>query len=314
MRTFRTVSCRVTGYRKKNEGKPCEDATKVLKTGRFTVISAADGHGDRRCVLANIGSQFAVKSACEVLGGYGKQMGKLPPSEYWNFRREEIAGNIVKEYARLCVEDYRKRFTLLSNEEASELFEYINGFDRKEQEALTSEQIREKYAKRKLLNERVEKILYLYGTTLRASVVGDKYVFSIAIGDGDTVMVTDGGVKWLIPKSAAYENTTYSMCDDFSHILSEFVFSYTELSQGEKRGISDNSYNMKMLVLSTDGLRNSFYDDGDFGKKLTEIESLVKEKGTKRLSRPLKRLFCRLTRESVFQDDISAVFGAFFEA
>ena len=46
MRTYKTISCSVTGYRKKRENIPCEDATTVLRASRGTIVAVADGHGD----------------------------------------------------------------------------------------------------------------------------------------------------------------------------------------------------------------------------------------------------------------------------
>ena len=314
MRTFRTASCKITGYRKKNEGKPCEDAIKVLKSGAFTVMAAADGHGDSRCLLADVGSAIAVKSACEALSEYGRHLGKTDPSNYWNSIRNEVAMATVKKFARMCLGDYEGRFDTLSRDEAGELLWYIDSFGEKSPSGLTPTQAREKYAKSKLLQGKLEKILYLYGTTLRASIVGKGYVFSMAIGDGDTVMLTSRGIRWIIPKSPAYETGTYSMCDDFSVIMSEFLFSYIELDNNDAAGVSRNSYNMKLIMLSTDGFRNSFMADEDFCNKIEEIHQLICTRGIQKLSRPLKRLFCRLTRESLYQDDISAVIGAFFDS
>lgn len=313
MGTFRTSVCSVTGYRKAQGGSPCEDAARVLRLGKFTVVAASDGHGDQRCVLAHVGSQLAVKSACVVLGQYGKKLEKNSSSEYWNSKREEIAAEVVKAFARNCLEDYINRFNNLSPQDQQMLFEYVDGFNKKSNEALTPQEIRERYAQRKAAEGKLEKILYLYGTTLRASVIGGKYIFSMAIGDGDTVMLTDRGVRWLIPKSPAFETGTYSMCDSFSEILSEFMFSYTDI-QKEETGLGSNSYNMKMIMLSTDGFRNSFYDDDDFCAKVGEIYLSLQKRGTKHFSRTLKRLFTRLTRESVYQDDITAVVGSTFDS
>ncbi len=315
MKTFRTLSCKVTGYRKKAAGKPCEDALKVVKGGKYTVIAAADGHGDSRCIFADVGAAIAVKSACDIITGYTRKLNKRDlPSEFWNSQRQEIAADIVRRYAELCLADYENKFAnKLSSAEKEMVEEYIIEFNKKSEAVLSPNEIREKYARRKTAKDSLEKVLYLYGTTLRASLVCDEYVFSLAIGDGDTVMLTDRGIRWLIPKSPAYETSTYSMCDDFSSILSEFMFSYGELKSGVRAGISENSHDMKMIVLCTDGFRNSFFDDGDFVLKLEDIYASVCKKGTRPLSRPMKRLFARLSRQSVYQDDISAVFGAFFD-
>ena len=70
MRTYKTISCAVTGYRKKMDGLPCEDATKVRHTLKGTIIAVADGHGDKRCLFASVGAKLATKAVCDILKIY----------------------------------------------------------------------------------------------------------------------------------------------------------------------------------------------------------------------------------------------------
>lgn len=65
-----------------------------------------------------------------------------------------------------------------------------------------------------------------------------------------------------------------------------------------------------MIALSTDGLRNSFYSDTSFANKMAEIYKNEKNGDDKHL-RYIKNMFSKLTRESAFQDDVSAAFYVF---
>ena len=310
MRMHKTISCSVTGYHKLLEGKPCEDATRVIHTKSGTIMAVADGHGDYRCIFAHVGSQLAVRAACEVLKYFGKQVKSEDPSVYWNSRREAIAQGVVQTFSRLVMADYISRCPVsVEAEEKEELLAFIDGLFTKENVVYAPEQVRQKYAQKKRLGDKLQSILYLYGTTVRASFIGKNYMFHMALGDGDTIILVDDRIEWVLPKSEAYECETASLCEDPQCIINDFLFSYTEL---KTESLSDGTVDQiaicpRMLALSTDGLRNSFYSDDGFSKKMKEIGDIKPNEGRSPL-RCLKSLFVRLTRESVFQDDISAIF------
>lgn len=310
MKTPKTISCRVTGYRKLMEGKPCEDATRVIHIKNATIMAVADGHGDCRCIFAHIGSQLAVRAACEALKAYNKKMKNEDPSVYWNSRRTEIAQCVVQTFSRFAVSDYVSRCPgAVSPDEQKELIAFIDGVYTKDKEVCTPEQIRQKYTNKKRLGDKLQNILYLYGTTIHASLIAENYMFHMALGDGDTMILVDDRAEWALPKSEMYERETVSLCEDPETILNDFMFSYMEVKpKGSVSGkLDDMGVFPQMIVLSTDGLRNSFYSERAFGNKIKEVEKCAENEG-KHLVKRLKVLFARLTRESVFQDDISAIF------
>lgn len=309
----KTISCRVTGYRKLIDGKPCEDATRVVHLKTATIVAVADGHGDHRCVFAHIGSELAVRAACEALKLYYVKIKNEDPSVYWNSSRIEIAQCVVQTFSRFAFSDYITRCPEVANlEEQKEIFDHIDGMYTINKEACTPDEIRKKYAQKKRAGDKLRQILYLYGTTVRASLVSDKYMFHMALGDGDTMILVHDSVEWVLPKSEAYECETASLCEDPEDVLNDFVFSYTELRQNdhETEKLDDVSICAQMLILSTDGLRNSFYSERALEHKIRIVAECA-ELESKRISKKLKALFSKLTQESVFQDDISAVFLRF---
>ena len=309
MKTLKTISCSVTGYRKQLEGKPCEDATRVIHTKNATVVAVADGHGDPRCLFAHIGSQLAVRAACDVLKKYSKRIGKEAPSVFWNSRRSEIAQSVVQNFSRLAVLDYACRCVdSISADDKKILINHINREFSKEKEICTPEQIRQQYALKKRISDRLQSILYLYGTTLRASLITDRYMFHMAIGDGDTMILVDDSVEWVLPKSEAYECETASLCESAENVIDNFLFSYIEIYEEKSREYKLDRTGVcpQMIVLSTDGFRNSFFHEKFFAEKLKDMY-VFEQRSDANCVRQIKKLFEKLTRESIFQDDISAV-------
>mgnify|MGYP001069170263 FL=1 len=313
MNTLKTISCSVTGYRKQLEGKPCEDATRVIRLKNAMVLSVADGHGDPRCLFAHIGSRLAVRAACDVLKKHYKRIGKEDLSVYWNARRTEIAQNIVKCFSCYAVEDYSARCpSSITSDEHNAILDFIDKVFLSEKESCTPDQIRIRYTQRKRIGDRLQSILYLYGTTLRASLITNRYMFHLAIGDGDTVILVDDRVEWVLPKAEAFECETASLCESAEDAVNDFLFSYTEIKAelAEKTKLSNLGVCPQMIALSTDGLRNSFYSDTSFANKMAEIYKNEKNGDDKHL-RYIKNMFSKLTRESAFQDDVSAAFCVF---
>ncbi len=310
MRSYTTLSSSVTGYQKSLEGRPCEDAVKVIRVGGATLMAVADGHGDRRCLFAHIGASLAVRAACEVLKRFYKMCDCRSPAVYWNTYRTEIARALVKTFLTSVVRDYAVRASAqLTEEERDALLGLIGDAYCVPVGAYTPEQIRMRYQKRKALEDRLSQISYLYGTTVRAAVLTSDYMFNLALGDGDTVAVIEDHVEWLLPASVAYECETASLCEDINTLPEEFLFSYVELGNGTAGGVADLRRNVKMVVLSTDGLRNAFTSEFSYMEKIKHIAMAMCERNRRNTSRAVKCLFEKLTMESVFRDDITAVFA-----
>lgn len=308
MKSYQTISCSVTGHRKKSEGHPCEDATRVLHIKEGTLVAVADGHGDKRCIFAFVGAELATKAATDTLKRYAKRvMGNA--ADYWNGLRDEIAAEIGKEFAYLAVCDYGERCReSMSPEELYELKEHIRA--KGQEETFTPAELRAIYLKRKALDDKLLRILHLYGTTVRATLLTDRYLFNCALGDGDTIAVIDGRVEWLLPEEAAFGCETASLCEPLLNIIESFAFSFVELEEKKKSpSLADTAVTVEMLMLATDGFRNSYFSERLFCDKVSAICKALHERPKKGVSRELQRLFPSLSKNSVFQDDISAVFA-----
>lgn len=312
MRAYKTISCSVTGYRKKLDDLPCEDATKVLHTLKGTLIAVADGHGDKRCLFASTGARLATKAACEILKLYLKAVAG-DAAAYWNSLRREIAMDIAKTFAYYVLSDYKSRCKeRITEQEVLELQQHIREYFKQSDKSLTPSELREKFINRKRLDDKLSKILFLYGTTVRASVLTDSYIFNCALGDGDTIAVINDCVEWLLPQTEAYGCETASLCEPFETVMDSFMFSFVECKSSAYQCddvVRDTSVFVPALILSTDGFRNSFFSSSLFEKKVLDItEAAQMNKKESRVSN-LKLLYEKLSMESVFQDDISTIFA-----
>ena len=113
-----------------------------------------------------------------------------------------------------------------------------------------------------------------------------------------------------MPQAEAFECETASLCESFETIVDSFVFSFVECRATRENGndnISDTSVYAPMVMLATDGFRNSFFSPFLFEQKVKDIgESACLNKRAVRVAN-LKLLYEKLSKESVFQDDISTI-------
>jgi hypothetical protein len=233
------------------------------------------------------------------------------PARYWSDRRTEIAATIAQTFALYVLDDYALRCKgRLSAPEVGELEQHIRGYFSQSSEELAPAEIRERYLRKKQADDRLAEILYLYGTTVRASVLTDRYLFNCALGDGDTVAVIGDRVEWLLPSSEAFSCETASLCESFETVVGSFLFSFVtcgSMDESEESRLWDTSVFVPTVMLATDGLRNSFFSGTLFEKKILDISKAAHLGRREAKTAGLKRLFERLTMESVYQDDISAV-------
>lgn len=108
-----------------------------------------------------------------------------------------------------------------------------------------------------------------YGATLLLVIIMPTYLVCIQIGDGN-IVILDSDENISIPIQAdpsLIANDTYSLCqeDSIKNIQCEII-PFTQKP--------------KFILLSTDGLANSFSDDKDFMQAVKEICQVINEHGT----------------------------------
>ena len=114
----------------------------------------------------------------------------------------------------------------------------------------------------------------MYGATLIVGCLTEKGCFGLQIGDGNFCVLDNGEMTSPVPEDAKLVgNLTTSLCD--SDAISSFRFFYRE---GDFSGI----------VLSSDGLINSFLNESDFYSFGKRVLSAVENGSTNALAEHLK--------------------------
>ena len=143
----------------------------------------------------------------------------------------------------------------------------------------------------------------LYGTTLNATVITKKFVFVIGIGDGDVVAVNGKRVEWLLPSHQQYSTSTPSLCKRFDVIMECFNAQLIPINGGKK--LTDSRFMPELVMLATDGLRNSFTCDEAFADKILDIAYAFKKGEGGKFVKASKKWIEERSQQGLTQDDIS---------
>ncbi len=304
MKHMTVTSLKVRGFRKKETAEGSEDAFKVLSVPNGCILAAADGHGDARCKYAYVGALLACESAVAVLASYVSRIGRRSAGAFLNANRTAIARDIVLRFRHAVLEDFVRRYPDYETEKERLHTVVERSF---ETEKMVLGATNAAWEEQRALKKSLSEIVFLYGTTLRASVLTDGYVFNLAVGDGDTVALLENGeAVWLLPKGEAFDTRTESMCEEPKSLLEAFYFSFMPLKNAGK---TEDAYALRSLVLSTDGLRNSFFSDVGYTDFLFSVAERLEEKGKHRYNRVLRRRLETLTQNSCYGDDITLLFS-----
>lgn len=313
---LQVFSCRITGAAKLANGRPCQDALRVVHTREGAILAVADGHGDRRCLFSGVGASLAVQAGCQAVKPLLRQAAKEKnPSEYLNRMREKVAMDTVICFGQSVLADFAKRCPdRMSERERLELTDYCMKQYSKSNDGVSSpSEIREQYVRRVRCSDRLSEILYLYGTTLRVTAVTEQGLFSFGIGDGENVAFQGERHRFLLPPSRDYEMQTASLCEKSEDVIDDFFFSFfprerAALTKGKKGFLAlpcvtaDDG-----ILLATDGFGNSFLCPEDHREARVRLCELARTAPRKTFMRRLKKYLQDLSQNSYFQDDMALI-------
>ena len=305
---------KVTGYRKQSRGLGCEDATAIYNGGDVCFMACADGHGDPKCKYAARGAELAASIAVKELRSASEGYESLRELGQWlNEERESLMKRLVCSWVEAVLEDYRLKHPedVVFAERYEDLVRYSREIYSVREGNVSVKEFRELAKYRHNCDSAIYPITLLYGTTLNAAVITDKFVFAIGIGDGDVVAVNGRRVEWLLPRSTRYATGTDSLCRNFGEILERYSAILVPVNRGNK--LKDSAFIPEFVMISTDGLRNAFLSDEDFADKLLEISSVWKNGKGNRFVRCSKEWIEERSRYGVMQDDISFCFCTRYE-
>ena len=297
---------RVIGYKKLQNGVPCEDAVYIKKLKECVIMACADGHGDRKCKFAARGAELATRVIISEIEKYYNESESVEEfGELLNDKRDELSARIVCSWVGAVLDDYKIN-TPTDDGFASqykELRKYSGRIFEIRDEAMPAKEFRKLAEYRYNCENAIYKITLLYGTTVNAVVVSNKFAFAIGIGDGDVVAVNGKRVEWLLPFTQRFNSTSHSLSESFGSMLDHFFAVFVPIVSG--RRLTENRFIPEFVMIATDGLRNAFLSDEEFAEKLLEIAELMKKGNGHTFVKSSKQWLEERTKYGVTQDDIS---------
>lgn len=303
MYTFNRI---VTGYKKLQKRLPGEDFATTKQFKDFSIMACADGHGDKKCKYASKGAELAVWHICKILQeSYEHSQLMTDYGTFLNDNREGLIQKFICSWVGAILDDYKVNHPEDVNFQSH--FKELSDYSKKIYEIRNEEMpIREYRALaefRHQCEEELYKITLLYGTTVNAVVITNKFVFAMGIGDGDIVAVNGKRLEWLLPYSVQFSTNTSSLCGNFGIIPQNFNCIFVPIKKSRK--LVDSYFNPELIMISTDGLRNAFLSDYAFCEKMVEISECFKSGKGSNFVRSSKKWLEERTQYGVTQDDIS---------
>lgn len=215
------------------------------------IIAIADGHGSEKCAYSDEGAYRAVHAFCDVM------------AEIMN----EYDGNV--DSLKPLIDDNRILAKRISSLWRKRVARKHSKEHRDKQEITDIESKRTSIRKALAIANNQSKVDYmLYGTTLLGIAIFGSVAIVYQIGDGDIQLITADGVSNLVEAEKFLGVETYSLAHDMS-------WNYAKTTI-----ISLESIEKPLLImLSTDGLSNSYINDIEFSKCCKDYFEIIKEEG-----------------------------------
>lgn len=214
----------IQGFSHISKGLVCQDSSGFYCNDDISIAVVADGHGSHKHFRSDIGSKMAVQIAINSVKDFIKDKTSF---------NEAIKNNSNKVLTRI---------------ESNIVYNWNNSVNEHYNNNPVCEEETAEISKDELSKISIES---MYGSTLIVAAMTKQYWFGMQIGDGSCVsLYQDGETKLQIPSDdRLIANLTTSLCDcDAIHNFRHYY--------------SDNI--PIALLVSTDGLSSSFFDENTF--------------------------------------------------
>jgi serine/threonine protein phosphatase PrpC len=271
---WRIISESIRGASHERSGLPNQDAIKLFPTsaaGRAVAVAVADGHGGAKSFRSSLGARFAVESS-----------GSLAES----LLAQGVASMSLSAIKRLAEDEVPKRLT---RDWRARVAEHVQSAPFKPEElAVLGAPGTTEHAGAET------DATIAYGSTVLTVVVTERYMLFWQLGDGDIVIVTTYGqaVRPLPADDLLLGNETTSLCSPqaWRFVRVGFQALYDPVPA--------------LVLVSTDGLANSFADDAGFLQFGTDIRQLIEASGPGAVEDSLAGWLTQIT-ERASGDDIT---------
>lgn len=232
---YELISASTQGFNHIKRGNPCEDYGKVFESELCRIFTVADGHGDSNCPRSSFGSKTACEIAISEMANFCSGINEsrwdskiLAGGKDLDALARQLISSIVVKWGKAVNEEFAAN--PLSEEERLECKRYIERYDR---------------------GERLE---HIYGTTLIAGLMTEKYLLLLQQGDGRCVVFhSDGSVSQPIPwDDKCFANVTTSLCDEDA--IQRFRYCVVNLDENPiiaclagSDGVEDSFFSMDLM-------------------------------------------------------------------
>jgi hypothetical protein len=271
---WRIISKSVRGASHERSGLPNQDAIMLFPisaAGSAVAVAVADGHGSAKSFRSALGARFAVDSSASLAESL---LEENPP---------DMALSAVK---RLAEDEIPKRLTRDWRRRVQEHLQ---------QNPFTPDELGDLEARGKSQRAEVEEDPAIaYGSTVLTVVATERYMLFWQLGDGDIVIVMpDGQAARPLPKDdLLLGNETTSLCSSraWRFVRVGFHALYGPVPA--------------LVLVSTDGLANSFANDAGFLQFGTDVHQLIEASGPGAVVDDLEGWLTQIT-ERASGDDIT---------
>lgn len=279
-----------THIRKNPDNPVCQDSCYIsTKIDGVTVISIADGHGSDACKYSDEGSYRAVHAFTDV-------MNDLFSDFYDKYDDSSALKSVMSDpnhtLAKKIETTWRRRVARKHS---------VEHRDKTDRDTAKIEGKKSSIGKANEMIDQSKLDYMLYGTTLLGVAFADDNAFVYQIGDGDIQIITEDGVQSLVEADKFLGVETYSLAHDIS-------WSYAKTTMISLKEVKKPF----LIMLSTDGLANSYINDDEFKKCCKDYFEIIKEEGFETVKSELEG-WLRDTSDEGCGDDVTVALAYFTE-
>lgn len=265
MNSFLHFHVTVPGASHIRKGAACQDFSKSVCFGDACAAAVADGHGDIRYFRSGTGSRFAVEAALKALREFVSREESCCPPDGMDEKLNQLKKNMILNWNR-------------------KVARHLSGHP------FTPDELAPLSENRRANLTRGKWVESAYGTTLIAAAVTPAFWFGMQIGDGDCCAFRSDGTCASVPKEPGLAgNVTTSLCEPDA--IEKFHHFF-------EAGVPAS------VVMSTDGVRNSFLSREHYRKFLRKIVSAFSAEPYRATKTNLRDFMAEMT-EKGSGDDLS---------
>jgi serine/threonine protein phosphatase PrpC len=243
----------------------CQDYSKSYSLKDSAAAAVADGHGDIRYFRSASGARFAVESALKAIRVFVRSERNPGPDSVMDEKMAQLKKNIILNW-NLRIKKHLAEHPF-TDEELAPLSETRRNFLKNGNYVETA-----------------------YGTTLIAAAATPFYWFGLQIGDGDCIAAMEDGTLRSIPKeNGLVANITTSLCE------ADAIEKFHHICSTEKPA---------SILLSTDGVKNSFRTQKNYLDFMQKIVQTFQDEGNCATQKYLKEFLRDMTANGS-GDDLS---------